>query len=136
VTAVSVSTAAAIQSTVDVGTASADLKTASAHIDPASLHSIELEQGLLGAILNANSVLDIIEPLVSVEDFFEPLHHHIFHSFAHLRASGGMITVPLVRAALGGDGSVTIGASSMTVRQYVARLAAEAITVREAPFES
>jgi replicative DNA helicase len=101
--------------------------------DPLSLHSIELEQALLGAILNANSVFDLIEPLVSVEDFFEPLHHHIFRTIAQQRASGGVITLPLVRAALGSDSSVTIGVSSMTVGQYVARLASEAITVREAP---
>jgi replicative DNA helicase len=109
------------------------LNNASTRIDPASLHNIQLEQGLLGAILNSNSVLDVIEPLVSVQDFFEPLHHHIFRTIAHQRASGGMSTLLLVRAALGGDDSVTIGASGMTVGQYVARLASEAITVREAP---
>ncbi len=98
----------------------------------ASLFSVEIEQGLLGAILNSNAVFDGVEPLITPDDFYEPLHGQLYETFANVRHDGGLITLPLVIAAMGGDGATLI-AEGMTARQYAARLAAEAVTVREAP---
>jgi replicative DNA helicase len=99
--------------------------------EPAALSSPELEQGLLGAILNSNAVFDIIEPMVSAEDFAEPLHAQLLQTIADTRESGGLVTLPLVIAAMGGYGAGLV-AKGMTARQYAARLAAEAVTIREA----
>ena len=99
--------------------------------EPAALSSPELEQGLLGAILNSNAVFDIIEPMVSAEDFAEPLHAQLLQTIADTRESGGLVTLPLVIAAMGGYGAGLV-ADGMTARQYAARLAAEAVTIREA----
>jgi len=98
----------------------------------ASLFSLEIEQGLLGAILNANSIFDVVEPLISPGDFYEPLHAQLFETFANVHQTGGLINLALVTAAMGGDGMSLI-ADGMTAGRYVARLAAEAVTVREAP---
>ncbi len=73
--------------------------------EPAALSSPELEQGLLGAILNSNAVFDIIEPMVSADDFAEPLHAQLLKTIADTRESGGLVTLPLVIAAMGGYGA-------------------------------
>ena len=99
--------------------------------EPAALSSPELEQGLLGAILNSNAVFDIIEPMVSADDFAEPLHAQLLKTIADTRESGDLVTLPLVIAAMGGYGAGLV-ADGMTARQYAARLAAEAVTIREA----
>jgi replicative DNA helicase len=103
-----------------------------AQFNQASLYSVAIEQALLGAILNANSVFDVIEPLVSADDFGERLHAQLFDTIANAREAGGLITLPLVVAAMGGHGTALI-AEGMTAGQYVARLAAEAVTISEAP---
>jgi len=97
-----------------------------------ALASIEIEQALLGALLNANSVFDVVEPLVVADDFAEGIHAQIFATIAETRRTGGMVTLQLVIAAMGGYGAGLI-ADGMTAAQYVARLAAAAVTVREAP---
>jgi replicative DNA helicase len=99
--------------------------------EPAALSSPELEQGLLGAILNSNAVFDVIEPMVSAEDFAEPLHAQLLETIAATRETGDLVTLPLVIAAMGGHGASLV-ADGMTARQYAARLAAEAVTIREA----
>lgn len=103
-----------------------------AQYDPASLSSIEIEQALLGAILNSNSIFDVVEPIVLPVDFHEPLHAQLFETFADVHKTGGLINLALVIAAMGGDGQALI-ADGMTPAKYAARLAAEAVSIREAP---
>jgi replicative DNA helicase len=98
---------------------------APANIDSATLHSIELEQEILGAVLVTNSALEIIEREVSAEDFSEPLHGQLFETFANVRDMHGVITLPLVIASMGGDKNAIV-ADGVTLGQYVARLAREA----------
>jgi hypothetical protein len=69
---------------------------------PAALSNLVLEQGLLGAILNSNGVFDVIEQFVLAEDFAEPLHAQLFATIAETRERGGLVTLPLVIAAMGG----------------------------------
>ena len=76
---------------------------APANIDSATLHSIELEQEILGAVLVTNSALEIIEREVSAGDFFEPLHSEIFEAFGRVRDAHGTIKPALVIASIGGD---------------------------------
>ncbi len=104
---------------------------APANIDSATLHSIELEQEILGAVLVANSALEIIEREVSAEHFSEPLHGQLFETLASVRDAHGIITPALVIASMGGDAS-TIILEGMTLGQYVARIAAAACVPRNA----
>ncbi|SHH61786.1 replicative DNA helicase [Bradyrhizobium erythrophlei] len=105
--------------------------TAPANIDGATLHSIELEQAILGAVLVNNSVFDIIESKLTASDFFEPLHCEIFDAIAKVRASHGVVTPALIIASIGGDANQVI-VEGMTRRRYIARLAAEASVPRNA----
>jgi replicative DNA helicase len=76
---------------------------APANIDSATLHSIELEQEILGAVLVNNNVFDVIENRLTASDFFEPLHSEIFDAIAEVRASHGVVTPALIIASIGGD---------------------------------
>ena len=96
---------------------------APANIDLATLQSIEIEQEILGAVLVANSALEIIEREVSAEDFSELLHGQIFETLASVRDMHGVVTPSLVIAFMGGDASATI-LEGVTLGQYVARIAA------------
>jgi replicative DNA helicase len=104
---------------------------APANIDGATLHSIELEQAVLGAVLVNNSVFDVIESKLTASDFFEPLHSEIFDAIAKVRASHGVVTPALIIASIGGDANQVI-VEGMTRRRYIARLAAEASVPRNA----
>jgi replicative DNA helicase len=105
---------------------------APANINSATLHSIELEQEILGAVLLKNSVFDVIENKLTASDFFEPLHSQIFDAIANLRASHGSVTPALIIASMGGDASMIVR-EGMTLGQYIARLAAEAALPHNAP---
>jgi replicative DNA helicase len=105
---------------------------APATIDLATLHSIELEQEILGAVLVNNNVFDVIEDKLTAADFFEPLHSEIFDAIAKIRTSHGVVTPALIIASIGGDASQII-VEGVTRGQYIARLAARASIPRNAP---
>lgn len=88
-------------------------------------NNIEAEQALLGAILVNNDafyrVSDFLKPL----HFFEPLHRKIFELSGELIRMGKTANPVTLKTFLPGDDKV----GEMTVTQYLARLAAEAVTV-------
>ena len=90
--------------------------------------SIEAEQALLGAILINNDAWGRIDGLVTAEDFSEDLHARIFEACAELIADGKRATPISLKGMLPEQ---DIG--GMTVSQYLARLAAEATTIINAP---
>ena len=94
-------------------------------------HSIEAEQALLGAILNNQDALFAVDGIITRDDFYEPLHGKLFARFVETRDAGGRINLGLVSATLGEFGKLPVG--NLSVSQYVARLAAEATTVINAP---
>jgi replicative DNA helicase len=64
-------------------------------------HSIEAEQGLLGAILtNAGRVLDRIEGAVSASDFYRDDHRRIFSAAKALHDAGKAVDIVTVSDAL------------------------------------
>lgn len=83
-------------------------------------HSIEAEQAVLGAVLMHNDVYEAVSGIVEAAHFFEPIHREIFDIAGTLiragKAANAITMVPFIAAGfdLGG----------VTVRQYVARLAA------------
>lgn len=102
-------------------------------IDHTPLFSIEAEQGLLGAILNSNgAALDAVDDIVTANDFGEFVHRALFDQFAKARETGRAINLPLAVAALGPEAKAPL-TGTMTVGQYIARLAAEATTIINAP---
>jgi replicative DNA helicase len=96
-----------------------------------ALVSIEAEQCLLGACIVNSDALARVESIVTADDFAEPVHRHLFARFIEAVASGQSISIKLVSSVLGTFGTQDV--CGMTVNQYVARLAAEATTIINAP---
>jgi replicative DNA helicase len=94
-------------------------------------HSIEAEQGLLGAILLNQGALTVVEGIVTADDFYEQIHRKLFADFVERYNAGGRVTLDVTLAMLGEYGAADVG--GLAFRQYVARLAAEATTVINAP---
>ena len=65
-------------------------------------------------------------------DFFEPIHANLFDRMQNMHAAGQRIDIGLAVAALGSDASLEIP-GGLTFGQYVARLAAAATTIINAP---
>jgi replicative DNA helicase len=95
-------------------------------------HSIEAEQPLLGAILANDAALDAVESIVAVDDFYEPIHSFLFEHMLRAKEQGRRITLQLVGALLS-ERVKRQDICGLTVSQYVARLAAEATTIINAP---
>src|ERR1700676_3749428 len=104
---------------------------APAKID-ADLGNVAIEQELLGAALITNSAFDVIERLVSAEDFYESLNGQLFEAFARVHDAHGVITPSLVIASMGGNASMIVG-NGMTLGEYIARAAAIATIPRNLP---
>lgn len=94
-------------------------------------HNIDIEQALLGAILINNEaghrVADIVEP----KHFYEPLHVTIYDVCRTMIRSGKLATPITIKSYLPPD--VTIGPGGLPLAQYIARLAANALTIVNAP---
>lgn len=89
------------------------------------------EQALLGACLTNPQAFDVASQYVNRADFSEEVHRHIWDIAARLRGDGRGFTPRLIIQYLGETGEHDLG--GMTVAQYVARLASEAVTVVDAP---
>jgi replicative DNA helicase len=94
-------------------------------------HSIEAEQSLLGAMLNLPEACDVVSSLVNEGELFEPVHSDIFRWLLEMRSRSQRPTPELLIAQLGGLGCIDI--AGLTLKQYVARLAAAATTILNAP---
>ncbi|WP_315769003.1 replicative DNA helicase [Bradyrhizobium sp. SZCCHNR2012] len=95
-------------------------------------HSIDAEQQLLGAVLLSADALDCVEDLVTADDFYEPLHRFLFAQFIKGKTEGRRITLGLAQALLAEEvKNADLG--GLTVSQYLARMAAEATTIVNAP---
>ena len=88
-------------------------------------NNIEAEQALLGAILVNNDAFYRVSDFLKAAHFYEPLHRKIFEVSAELIRMGKMANPVTIKTFLPADEKV----GDMTVAQYLARLAAEAVTV-------
>src|SRR4030081_2018036 len=98
----------------------------------ADVGNTAIEQELLGAVLITNSAFDVIERLVSAEDFYEPLNGQLFEAFARVHDAHGVITLSLVIASMGGKASMIVG-DGMTLGKYIACAEAIATIPRNLP---
>ncbi len=105
-----------------------------AQVTPAIVESvrppsaIEAEQALLGAILVNADALDRARDHVRAEDFVEDAHRQIFTVMCQRRDAGEYIDWRLLTAVLS---DVDLG--GVPLSRYLAKLAAEAVTVVGAP---
>ncbi|WP_312794150.1 replicative DNA helicase [Tianweitania sp.] len=88
-------------------------------------HNIEAEQALLGAILINNDAFYRVSDFLKAAHFGEPLHRKIWEICAEMIRMGKMATPVTIKTFLPGDAKV----GDMTVSLYLAKLAAEAVTV-------
>jgi replicative DNA helicase len=92
------------------------------------LVSIETEQALLGALLFNNHILPEVAAIVSVEHFSEDVHRRIFSVAAQMIESGQRAS-PITMPPYLGEHKI----GEITLSAYLVRLAANAITVCDAP---
>ena len=88
-------------------------------------NNIEAEQALLGAILVNNDAFYRVSDFLKSAHFNEPLHRKIFEVSAELIRMGKMANPVTIKTFLPSDEKV----GDMTVSHYLARLAAEAVTI-------
>lgn len=88
-------------------------------------NNIEAEQALLGAILVNNDAFYRVSDFLKSGHFYEPLHRKIYDVAAELIRMGKMASPVTIKTFLPADEKV----GDLTVSQYLARLAAEAVTI-------
>lgn len=88
-------------------------------------HNIEAEQALLGAILVNNDAFYRVSDFLKPVHFFEPLHRSIYEVAGELIRMGKMANPVTLKTFLPANEKV----GELTVAQYLARLAAEAVTI-------
>jgi len=91
--------------------------------------NIEAEQALLGAIFINNDAFHRVADFLKPNHFFEPLHGRIFEIAADLIQSNRVASPITLKTFL----PATLDIAGLTAAQYLARLAAEAMTVINAP---
>jgi replicative DNA helicase len=89
-------------------------------------HNIEAEQALLGAILINNEAHDRVSGFLEPHHFYDPLHQQIYETAAKLIASGKQATPITLRTFFETAAPID---PSLTVPQYLGRLAANASTI-------
>src|SRR5690349_19874111 len=89
-------------------------------------HNMEAEQALLGAILINNEAHDRVSDFLEPHHFFDPLHQQIYETTAKLIASGKQATPITLKTFF--ETAEKIDAT-LTVPQYLGRLAANAATI-------
>lgn len=92
-------------------------------------HNIEAEQALLGALLINNEAYDRVSDFLKPEHFFEPIHGQIYNIAGDLIRAGKVANPITLKTFLPAD--IDIAGANPT--QYLARLAAEATTIINAP---
>ncbi|MBN9244433.1 MAG: replicative DNA helicase [Mesorhizobium sp.] len=88
-------------------------------------NNIEAEQALLGALLVNNDAFYRVSDFLKGSHFYEPLHRRIFEVATDFVRMGKVANPVTLKNFLPADEKV----GDMTVSQYLARLAAEAVTV-------
>src|ERR1700693_3969755 len=88
-------------------------------------HNIELEQALLGAILVNNEAYYRVSDFLEPRHFFEPIHRELFEIASRFIRDGKRVTPVTLKTFI----AAGVNIAGLTASQYLARLAAEAVTV-------
>jgi replicative DNA helicase len=89
-------------------------------------HNLQAEQALLGAILVNNEAMDRVSGFLDISHFYDPLHGRIYETAAKLIQAGKQATPITLKTFF--ENAEPIDAT-MTVPQYLGRLAANATTI-------
>lgn len=92
-------------------------------------HNIEVEQALLGAILNNNDAFDRVADSLRVDHFFEPIHQQIYDIAGTLIRSGKRASPITVMTFIPKETDI----AGLKPSEYLARLAAHATSILNAP---
>lgn len=92
--------------------------------------NLEAEQAILGAILVNNEAYHVVSGFLLPKHFSEEVHRIVFRALGTTIGMGQLATPKTLVNKLR-DANATVG--QLTLGQYVARLAAEAVTVVNAP---
>lgn len=93
-------------------------------------HSIAAEQELLGALLMNSGVMPLVESILDESHFFERIHGQIYAVCRQLFAMGKTVNPITIQPFV--PANIDMGGST-TARQYIAKLAASATTIINAP---
>lgn len=88
-------------------------------------NNIEAEQALLGAVLVNNDAYYRVSDFLKPIHFYEPLHRKIFEVAGDIIRMGRIANPVTIKTHLPADAKV----GELTVAQYLARLAAEAVSI-------
>jgi replicative DNA helicase len=88
-------------------------------------HNIEAEQALLGAILVNNDAYYRVSDFLFPEHFYEPLHARIYELMAQMVKASKAVTPITLKTFVANEAPI----GEMTIPQYLARLAAEAVAI-------
>jgi replicative DNA helicase len=88
-------------------------------------HSIEAEQGLLGAILINNEAFFRVSEFLEPKHFFEPIHQRIFELAGEFIRLGKVANPVTLKTFLPAD----LDIAGLSLNQYLAKLAAESTTI-------
>lgn len=91
--------------------------------------NIEVEQQLLGALLTNNQAFGLISGQLLPQHFYEPLHREIYDNASKMIRAGKVASPVTIKAYLNENDKV----GELTVSQYLAKLAAEAMPAMMAP---
>lgn len=95
---------------------------------PAQPYNIEAEQGLLGALLIQNDVLDDIADFLDGQHFFDPLHQRLYSQIVRMISQGNLASVVTLKSTMAADE----GLQSVGGDKYLAALYANAATLSNA----
>lgn len=87
--------------------------------------NLEAEQCLLGALMIRNDALTAIPSTFSSDHFYEPLHRRIYDEIVRIVATGKIAHPVTLKASV--DDGRPVG--NMTISQYMASLAANAVNI-------
>ncbi|MEK9860275.1 MAG: DnaB-like helicase N-terminal domain-containing protein, partial [Alphaproteobacteria bacterium] len=99
-------------------------------LQPSALpHNLEAEQGLLGALLTDNNILEQINDGLREDHFFDPVHGRIFAAIARLVSRGQLANPVTLKSYFVGD----MAFDQINIETYLIELAENVLFLSDAP---
>jgi replicative DNA helicase len=83
--------------------------------------NLEAEQHVLGSILSNNACFDRVSSILSADDFFEPVHRHLYQTMSDMIGAGSVANPVTLKGAVSDD----LRVGELSGMRYVVRLFAE-----------